>query len=334
VPAWLILLAVASACERARPRADTAPAPPAAPPSAVPVREVPPDPSIARAAGYLVWSVGDPEEWATASAADGETVWMDAAGKVLARRRGVFAASGERLWRWREAFVATRGLNCECYRAKSKADPSGASCILPARVRTVEVAEVGGRGVVVLHSAPSLEQLRGEEPPTQSALPHVGAGRYLFVEAYDEGDACGAHGWDGIDRVVVDLQRGTVIKTDSVPLTAADSARARDGLDITPEMGERMDPRFADQEARWTPADTLEMLDRLSTFAPLGLADDGSNTHSVLLPHPRPRDWIAPWTHAPEPVRRYWVAAPRGECAGWSAVDSAHAAALWARFRP
>jgi hypothetical protein len=288
--------------------------------------------AVSRAAGFLVWSdpTGFPEDWTTASAAGDSTTWLDARGAVRARRAGIWAASGARLWRWEESWVEVRALNCECVRARP-VGPLGEACLGPARVREIALREVGGTGNVEFFEPVDREQQRGEAAPVQTALPSVGAGRYLFVESYDQADECGDHGWSEIFMQAIDLERGAWHSPPGEAPTPADSVAARAALTIEGEPPKEK-IEFAGESAAWTAADTLALSDRYTTFIPYVLSDYGSNQHAALLPR-APRPWIRPWIHPPAPVRRYWSTHRHGARAGWSAVDSAQAGRMWAAFQ-
>jgi hypothetical protein len=331
-----ILVSLAAACDqRLADKAGRAPA--AASPALSATSAAPehrPDPSIANATGFLVWTVDDVEgEWLDAVNARTETVWIDTAGRVLQRRAGILAIANGRIWHWRERIVTVRGLNCECYWRESSRDPSGATCIRSRPLRTVALKEVGGTGSVTIHGIPDPEHLIGEQPPLQIALPAVAAGPWLFVDAHGEGTACGAHGFAYTARLLVDLRIGRVVPTDTVAISDEDSSRAMEILEATQEGEEAVAGfTFGDQEAQWTEADTLAMLDRYFTSAAYAFSDEGSYSRSERLPRLQPRRWIAGWTHAPAGVRRFWAQSPRHWRAGWSLVTQADSARLHRAF--
>ena len=293
-----------------------------------------PDPSIARAAAFLVWTgdsidlLNDPRHAET-------TVWLDAAsGRVLERRRGMYAASGARLWAWREGAVRTRGLDCQCTWDNERKNSSGGACYTTVPVRTAALTRVdGGRGVEVI-GRPDPRQMDGETPPDQSAAPEAGAGPYLFVVSHTRGSGCGAHGWAWSDHTVLHLPRGAWMKTDTGALSSADSATALPVLQRTEPMEDETVNGFSlNQEARWGDDGMLQTHDRFLTSTAFAFSDEESYTRSEVLPRRRPRPWIAPWVRTPAPVVRYWIAAGRPPRFGWALVDSAHARGLRAQFR-
>jgi hypothetical protein len=292
--------------EPAAPEADSAPEP---------VPELPP------AAGYLVWS---------ADSARAETVWLDGEGRVVARRSGVYVAHGGVLWRWRDGSERFEGVDCDCVRRTPEAD-----CYVTRPVGTAALDEVAGPARIPLLQVPRDEYSSERAPPIQSAIPVAGAGPYLFTEAGIETDGCGAHGFYHTERALFDLRTRVQMQTDTARYTPADSAAALAELIATNPI-EKPVAGFAlnNVEARWRADGALDVAFRFYTDAPYAFSDEGgSYSRTVRIPARRPPPWLRPWTRAPGPVRRYWQSAPPGERAGWSAPDSAHAAALLARFR-
>lgn len=281
-----------------------------------PVQPLPPAPA------YLVWTAD--------SAHAAVTVWIDRTGRAVAQRRGMYAADGARLWRWVEGKSSIRGLDCEC----TYTHP-GAPCRVTRPVGWARMDEVGGRGRLPLMELPDTAQQRGEMPPLQHAYPVAGVGRYLFYRDDYEGSACGAHGWYGTARSLADLHARRQIQTDTVRITARDSASGQDAL-VASDWGDRegvRDGSLDTVEGWWENDAELSLFLRFTLYAPYGMGDgDGYRRTSVVPATHAPR-WLAPYLATPDAVRRYWRAAPRREHAGWSAVDARHAAALLARFQ-
>ncbi|HEU4883601.1 MAG TPA: hypothetical protein VFT45_15180, partial [Longimicrobium sp.] len=162
-----------------------------------------------------------------------------------------------------------------------------------------------------------------------------GAGPYLFNAWTFEGDGCGQHGWWGTVRQLADVRRDSLIPTDTVRYTAADSAAGMNKL-IATDWGDPEGVRgmsLRDVEAEFLSDTALTVSLRFLTDAPFAMGDGtyGGRTETVPVHHP-PR-WLAPYVPTPLAVRRFWRTSPRREHAGWSAVDADHAAALLARFR-
>jgi hypothetical protein len=228
-----------------------------------------------------------------------------------------------------------RGLDCSCAWREDDHDPSGRSCLRPRPVRTVTLEAVTGSRRIEIHGVPDEASLLGEQPPLQLALPSVGVGPWLFVHVHHEGNACGAHGWAWTDHAVVDLRTARLVPTDTISLTSADSAAAMDTLQATEWEGSEgvVGFTFGNQEAVWTEADTLAMLDRVFTGSTFAASDEGSYSRSERLPRLVPRPWIAPWTHAPLAVRRFWTREPRDFRAGWSLLTPADTSAVGQAFK-
>jgi hypothetical protein len=287
---------------------------------------------------YLVWS---------ADSATAGTVWIDGAGKVVARRPGIFVAGSGGVWEWREGKKRVSGLDCECLRNTEFV--SGARCQTQDSAGTAELAELlSGRRVTVLEAKSD----SGEAVPVQHATPLAGAGPYLFVESSIAGSACGAHGWMGVDVEVRDLSRGGAV-AEIVDSVGAERVIARVGDEARGALqreyhgalgGGAIEPgdtlqtdamKLSAVRAAWTPAGTLDVRFQLTTDACYACSDAiaGSYTRSVILPADSVPPPLRPFVRAPDVVRAYWRSAPPAEHAGWSQVDAADPAAALAAFR-
>ncbi|HSU17249.1 hypothetical protein [Longimicrobium sp.] len=357
LPTIALLLAV-TACgsepSPARRHAATAPAIPAATDSqraadSPRVRIVPP----AHPAGYLVW-------WAD-SAHSARTAWLDGGGRVIATRPGVYAAMGPHLWRWTEGTKRAPGADCECIRGK---DPD--RCPLrSSRVNTATMVDLAGGGTREIMGPLDSTQASGEVQPEQQATPVTGAGPYLLVRVKAAYDACGAHGLPADDVAWAPLAGDTVPEPEA-SVMARDSAAATLGFLQTPcgigEDDEKRDPGSPwSWEAQWTRGGRLQGGYRFIREAAFICGDGGeSYSRTILVADSVLPRWIAAWSPAPEPVRRYWSTEPRAAAAwreagvwasdtsvaqhsfwymdaalraGWSAVDSVNAPRLLALFR-
>jgi hypothetical protein len=279
------------------------------------------------APAYLVWTADSSHAPVTA--------WIDGAGREIARRRGLYVAEGARLWRWSQQRRPVRGLDCDCYRKNPDGDTG--ECVITRHLEKADLVQVGGRGRRPVAILPDSETAMGGDPGKQHPYPTAGAGPYLFSEYTYEGDGCGQHGWWGTVRQLSDVRRDSVMRTDSVRYTLADSAAAMDTL-VATDWGSRdgvqgMDMRGVEGEFLSDSALTVYL--RFGTNAPFAFGDEGGTyggrTERVIARRAPP--WLAPYVSTPPPVRRYWRAHPRREHAGWSPVDAAHASALLARFR-
>lgn len=274
------------------------------------------------AGGYLVWS---------ADSAGARTVWLDGGGEVVARRRGVFIASGARLWRWVDRQVRYTGVDCACYRA-NPIDPQCEPLTQPVGLSEL-VDEADGRRLVI-HGPDEDEEDHENAPPVLTARPIAGVGPYLFTESHAETDGCGAHGFIGTWREMYHLPTGTRLQTDTTRISPRDSIAGLEALNAPNPLDEPVEAFGVNEvEAWWTPAGTLEVGLRFYTSVPFAFSDEGSYSRSERITTRTPPRWLVPWLRAPEPVRRHWRAEPPAARAGWSAVDSAHAPALRRRFR-
>ena len=282
---------------------------------------------------YLVWS-------AAAADSPARTVWIDGEGRPVAQRAGVVVGGSGGLWAWTEGKETTRGVDCECLR--NAEDPDNAQCLARGEVATVQLADLlGGRRVSVVAAEPSDENAL----PEQRAAPLAGVGPYLFVEADYDVYSCGAHGFHNVEARVYDLSRGGAVVEllDSVQALAVEE---REGVEARRALEDELDDDdwvegsvesvyLTEVEAKWTPAGTLDVAYQLTTGACYACSDGLSSSYSrsAVVPASSVPPALAEWTRAPEPVRRYWRAAPPGERAGWSRVDAADPAAALARFR-
>jgi hypothetical protein len=285
---------------------------------------------------------------------------MDAGGRVVATRPGVWVAAGARLLRWTERQVRAVGADCDCVRRRQPGP-----CRRAARVDVAFFTEVGDGGRVPVMDAPDSAQLEGEAAPSQMAIPVMGAGPYLLVDVGSDFDACGMHDLPAEDVVMFDLGRRRAIRFASdTAVERRDGAAAERGFAQTRgdfEDEETGPGSLWDFEAQWMPDGRLQGGFRFSRSSCYICGDRGmSYMRTVLVPDPVLPRWIAPWAAAPEPVRRYWRAEPRlraawrdvtpwardtsvadhqywyngaGVRTGWSAVDSADAGRLLGLFR-
>ncbi|HEU0052832.1 MAG TPA: hypothetical protein VFQ39_06630, partial [Longimicrobium sp.] len=270
-----------------------------------------PSPADARTGpAYLVWS---------ADTAKSETVWIDGAGKVVARRPGVFVAGSGGVWEWREGKGKASGLDCECLRKAEFAE--GAKCMTEADVRTVELADLlGGRRIPVLKAESDTEAA----PPEQRAEPMAGVGPYFFTETRSDIYACGAHGFLGVSDEVRDLSKdGALVEiVDSVGgevilarmRDAASAALQREYRQDLGEMAEDADTLsmetlyLSDVQPSWTAEGTLSVGFQFTTGACYACGDGeaGSYSSSVVLPADSVPAPLRPYLRAPDAVRAYW----------------------------
>jgi hypothetical protein len=307
------------------------------------------------AEGYLVW-------WADSASAV-RTVWLDAAGRTVAERPGLYVADGARLWRWEDGKERAAGADCECIRRKD--DPR--DC--PPRISVVNTAamvDLADGGRVEIMSPIDSAQADGEAQPQQKSIPVTGAGPYLLVRTQAAYDACGAHGLPADDVAWSSLTGDTLPHLDEHAVMARDSAAAELGFLQTPcGIGEDDEVRDPGQpwghEAQWTRACVLQGGYRFLRSSAFICGDWGeSYARTVLVADSVMPSWLVPWSRAPEPVRRYWRTMPRIAAAfgrvgtwasdttvgghdvwyaapalrtGWSAVAAADTARLLALFR-
>jgi len=309
----------------------------------------------ADAAGYLVW-------WADSASAV-RTAWLDGAGRTVAERPGLYVVNGARLWKWEDGKERAAGADCECMRRKD--DPR--DC--PPRVSMVNTAAMvdlaGGRRVEIMSPIDSA-QADGEAQPDQRATPVTGAGPYLLVRVAARYDACGAHDLPADDVAWSSLTGDTLPRPDARAVVARDSAAAERGFLRTPcGIGDDDEVRSPGEpwgfEAQWTREGTLQGGYRFSRSSAFICGDWGeSYARTVLVADSVMPPWLAPWSRAPEPVRRYWRSVPRVAAAfrrtgawasdttvgghdfwyaapelrtGWSAVAAADTARLLPLFR-
>jgi hypothetical protein len=353
VPALLLALA---ACSTDRPaqtpstapatalRDSAAPTPPPAPPPAPhpapatdgephaipdsvaaaepPVAPLPPAPA------YLVWTAD--------SAHAAVTAWIDGSGRVIARRRGVFVADGARLWRWTQGRGRVLGLDCDCYHREEDRG-SGKDCRYGDVMESASLVEVGGLGRIPVMQLPDSASAYGVDPGKQHAYPTAGAGPYLFNEWTFEGDGCGAHGWWGTMHQLSSVRQDSVLRTDTVRYTVADSTDGMNRL-VETDWGDPEGVRGMTMGGieGWFEADSaLTVYLRFGTQAPFAFSDEGGTYggRSETVRAHRPPRWLAPYIATPPAVRHFWQRSPRRGHAGWSAVDARHTAALLPRFR-
>ena len=288
---------------------------------------------------YLVWS---------ADTSKSETVWIDGTGREIARRPGVLVAGSGGLWAWTEGKQTASGLDCECLRQSEFAE--GAKCQTTEEVNTVVLADLlSDRRVGVLSA--TAEPDTEAAPPSQEAVPLSGAGPFLFLETRSDMYMCGAHGFLGVEPVVLDLSKGgervqmmDSARAEEIVAAQGDAARRQLQADYAALRGDPGDDSdtlvtenltLTQVEAAWTPAGTLNVGYQFTTGACYACGDGeaGSYSRSTILPAASVPAPLAPWTRAPDAVAAYWRRTPPGERAGWSQVDAADLSAALARFR-
>jgi len=275
--------------------------------------------------GYLVWS---------ADSAGAETVWIDGAGQVAARRPQVVIAAGGGLWAWTPGKGKTTGIDCQCINRRD--DDPNAACTATGEAEIAGVTDLaGGRGISLV-PVPQPGEPGGEQAPTEQAVvPLSSAGPYLFTEVRNYVNACGAHGFEGADVRVFDLAAGgravdIVEAGDTAAVMAREGARARAALEAAEAATMPVDSFFLSSvEPRWTAGGKLDVEYRFSAPACYACGD-GRNAYmtSALVPASSPPARLAALLEAPEMVRRWWQAHPPRAQAGWSAAPAAALAAF------
>jgi hypothetical protein len=107
----------------------------------------------------------------------------------------------------------------------------------------------------------------------QHPYPTAGAGPYLFNAWTFEGDGCGQHGWWGTVRQLADVRRDSLIPTDTVRYTVADSAAGMNRL-IATDWGDPEGVRgmsLRDVEAEFLSDTALTVSLRFLTDAPFAM---------------------------------------------------------------
>jgi len=310
----------------------------------------------AHPAGYLVWSAEVDRPAAT--------VWLDAAGRTVAARPGVYIAHDARLWRWMDRRWRVTGVDCACRNYTPNED-----CTRTRELRGAYLLDLAtGARVWTLPVADSLGA-SGEEAPVQRAEPVTGAGPYLQIRVVAVYQSCGPHDSPYEDVQMIDVaadrevhagSRERVTRRDGVAAAAAFEATRVDwGADSEREP-EGPGTLWA-FEAQWLPAGRLQGGYRFYKSSCFICGDRGESYMRTLLiaDSVLPR-WMAPWSAAPEPVRRhwreprlrrawrpvtrwdadtsvtehqYWYADSTALRTGWSAVDSANAPRLLELFK-
>jgi len=316
-----LVLACAAACRADAPRVAVAPAASAfAEPRAAAA-----SPAVTTEAdAYLVWS---------ADSATSETVWLDAAGNAVATRPEVVVAAGGGLWAWRKGTGRAKGIDCQCMEKHDFAD--GAPCAKQSDVETVDVMDLASGRRLTLVAAPEPDE--GAEPTEQSSAPVSSAGPYLFVEVGRGSYACGAHGTSWVDRPVFDLSDSAkavdLLGADTARVLAHEGVAARKALEAEGNAWTPLqDFRVADLQVGWKKSGLLDVQYRFSAGACYACGDGvvGSYLTTTLVPADPVPARLAAWTQAPDAVRRWWLAHPPREQAGWSPAPAAALAAFQA----
>jgi hypothetical protein len=274
-------------------------------------------PPSAQPGGYLVWS---------ADSASAQTVWIDGAGRVAAARPQVVIGAGDALWAFSKGKGATKGIDCECMQ-KHDFDEK-ANCPASGQAETADIVDlVSGRRVSLVPAPPPAE---GQAPAEQWIQPLASAGPYLFAEVRSYGDACGAHGFEGLEKPVFDLGDGgrpvdLVAAGDTAAVLAREGTKARTDLE---QGGQAWTPlqdfRLTAIEARWTGDGRLDVGYRFAAGACYACTDEDASAYSAstLVPAASPPAKLAALVDAPEVVRRWWQANPPRAHAGWSAAPA------------
>ena len=285
-----------------------------------------PSPAVStQADAYLVWS---------ADSAAAETVWLDAGGRAVASRPEVVVAAGGGMWAWRKGTGTAKGIDCECL--SKRAFAPGAHCPASAQVEVADVVDlVSGRRASLLAVPDSVE---GMAPEEQRAEPLSSAGPYLFAVVRSYANACGAHGFEGVEKPVFDLSAGAkatdLLDGDTAAVLEREGAAARRALETGGNAWTPLeDFALSAVEARWTAAGALEVGYRFSAGACYACTDGESHAYSTstLVAAQSPPARLAAWTQAPEAVRRWWREHPPRVHAGWSAAPADGLARFQAR---
>jgi hypothetical protein len=316
-----------------------------------PNREPAGEPPPAHPAAYLAWVQVD--------TLPARTVWMDADGREIATRAGMYIAQGGRLWTWETSRKRMVGLDCGAARGGRGLRRRAGS------VRTETLRELGSGERHEWLGLPERGDREAGAPPVQYERPLASAGPYLLTGGMIDFDFCGDHATPSRWRAITDLSHlRRDVPLDTAAVMMRDSAAAERHLAATAlEYDQVNGPglEFAGVEVQWTREGTLQGGYRFHRGACFTCGDFGdSYRRSVLIADGELPRWLRAWSRAPEPVRRWWQADPavraawsgvrtwaadstpedhrywfneRTPRAGWSAVDSANAARLLRLFR-
>lgn len=280
---------------------------------------------------YLVWTTEGDEDKPP------HTVWLSAAGSVLAEREGLFFAAGERLWQWTTIEVAGKTCDCECFEAAG-----GAACEQDTTSKVDQLSEVGGGATVALSEGGATggcDEGMGESDC--HAVPVGAVGPYLFVADSCHLYFCGAaHGetgwsfrvWDLTSGKQVDLhtadELAAIARTEQPIAVAQFTARVEDDGD---DVWDADKAALTMARPRWGGAElALDLQFTAGTSYAMSDGEWDSYTTSTTVPASRLPELLAGFATIPAPVRDHLMKAELGEsaAAGWSAVPPAMLAAF------
>jgi len=178
-----------------------------------PAAPAPAAPAVAPAAddGFLVWTSVDPGGKDPAGPGE-RTVWLNAAGRELAARDGLWLAHGGRLWRLETRRESVALPSCARLEAE---DPSEAGDLQPdaGKLEGLYLVPTGagaGKAVAVRRLPKKVEE--GTAELEERVFVTAAVGPYLFVETRSDSYACGAHGDTAATAFVFDLTTGAPTK--------------------------------------------------------------------------------------------------------------------------